>query len=190
MFNANGFLVTKVPQQYEGSVKYSGIETGPWPLDEYIVQEKMSDEEFQQYENVMDNFWLDVKLMNKQQMESYVKICREMKESVRILYIETKGTEVSYDLYLHEQYAKTECFLGYDVGQCGGDYYSALLMDIILRPELLGEQFGKYLNQYGLFNEIEDVIEYIEMREKLKEELPFMTFEGGIMHPIGVYSGE
>ncbi|MBQ7915984.1 MAG: hypothetical protein IJ315_04265 [Firmicutes bacterium] len=145
----------------------------------------MSREEFA----ACDDF-IDVYLINEKQMTDYVKVCREINCRFRVLYVEVQGTQGDFDSSLHDNYAKEEAFLGYDVGQLDGDYYSALMTDVIWRPKLLGDQFGGRLNQYGLFDRVEDGLEYLSVREKLKGELPDMTFEGGEMQIMAVYQVE
>lgn len=71
--------------------------------------------------------------------------------------------------------------LGFDVAYCGGDFYSAIRNGLFCNPSpVLLEAYLSQLNTYGLFDERERAVEYLDafLRESLTEtQDPFVVYE-------------
>ena len=69
---------------------------------------------------------------------------------------------------LQSEASSEEGFLGYDAAYAGGDYFSAVLNGLIVNPHpLLTDEFGHYLNNFGLFTEIKIVSPYLQRFKEL-----------------------
>lgn len=188
MHYSNGFLVTGFPQNYNG-VFYSGIENNAWPLEDYLLEKSLETVQITRFYNFIDDLSIQpfsVGLIDFVSLKDYQKACEDHGQDYRILYIEVEGKELPLNHELQKQFALSNNFLGYDVGICAYDYYSALLSDVIGHMDLFKSSFSS-LNQNGLFESINSVNIYLEERMKLVNELPQVFFESGNMDIISLY---
>lgn len=69
---------------------------------------------------------------------------------------------------LQSEVSSEKGFLGYDAAYAGGDYFSAVLNGLIVNPHpLLTDEFGHYLNNFGLFTEIKIILLYLQRFKEL-----------------------
>ena len=141
----NGFIITKFPRQVKG-VLYCGIDTEVWPcFDNLIEKSELSIvRKFDKIDDVLSNF-SDTQLIDEHLKDYYKHFC-EFK--CRALYAEIWSSENGFNNAWHDKYAKKENFLGFDVGFAYGDFYSAVLNDIIFRTLEFEINFKEKLNKF------------------------------------------
>ncbi|MCR5526470.1 MAG: hypothetical protein K6F39_03720 [Lachnospiraceae bacterium] len=141
--------------------KYKGVEGNNWYLNYYKTFEQYYDENIDKsWEN--DDF-VDVTNDDKF-IEEYIRLSKENKINFRMILCETPQ---NYPEYKYAgKYEKK--FLGYDYAYAGGSYYSAVLNDMCLRE--FNEFRNLVLNENGLFEKYSDLIQFINIRNKLYVE--------------------
>lgn len=152
----NGLIMQK---RTEGL--YQGIEGDNWYLNFTTYKEL---DIF--YEGNIEKAWED---------DDYVDVCNDMKyiqEYIDISLQENVNyrilvciTEKKFPQMMLE-IGKDIVFLGYDYAYSGGSYYSAILNDIISKRI---PQFSDIkLNNNGLFESYEEVVNFIDFRDSIK----------------------
>ncbi len=160
---ANGIIV-----QRKSCSKYQGIEGDNWYL--------YSDKDFETYldENIRLSWYRDdfVDVCNDLEfVNKYIKKSKELGIEYRVLLCSTEKSEPQFNIDLF----KNKEFLGYDYAYLGGSYYSAVNSDV----GRIAEFEECELNKFGLFDTLDEVLEFVDKREKLKYNYPVNHFEGG-----------
>lgn len=190
MLFSNGFLITGVPRILN-HVFYKGIENNPWPLDRELLEKHFCESQLEWFDRQTDDLFIGeqgLALIDLETSRRYLKICEIHHQSVDVKYIEVIRNDMIINERLRQQYAVSSKFLGYDVGQCSGDYYSSILADVIARPRLLGNNVYKMLNSNGSLNTTKDANVYLQKRNAMIKQSAINTFECGQMDTIAVYS--
>ncbi len=157
----NAVMVNGIIIQRKCSNIYKGVEGDNWYLNDKYP------EIFEEYfdENV-EKAWYD---------DEFVDVIND--ESIIKKYIELSHDEdIEFRLILCETIKKRPCFvsvskyrkikfLGYDYAYTGGSYYSAVYNEICLGSF---DEFKHFeLNENGLLQNEDEVINYIRFREKM-----------------------
>lgn len=162
----NGIIV-----QMKKEEKYQGVEGDNWYFN-YIDNKG----EFQKY--------FDEKIEVFLHDENYVDCCNDMDYIVRYIK-ESKKRNITYRLLLCETVKQKPQFqenvkskiLGFDYAYAGGSYYSCINNDI--HANRISEFKDILLNEYGLFDTEDEILQFIELRNNLKYKYPKETFEEG-----------
>lgn len=182
---ANGFLVTAQPAGT--GYRYLGVDNDAWPVlvgEPYgALRAALNGAETPDEETPV--------LLNADMAALYLKLCRASHRTVRLLYCEvTTEHGGSYDPVLHQRFALESQFLGYDLAYPNGDYFSAVLNDLICREGLFAEQYE--LNQSGLLDSLSAASAFALERKRKKEELDRTgqgnLLEGDEFYVFGVYA--
>lgn len=185
---ANGFLITSEPRTIN-NILYHGIDTCAWPVPEDELENIFCEKQRKAYEQLTDDLLVgenDICLLGFDLMTKYVEYCKKKNYLYRVLYIEVKNEHLGLEQYLHDKFAKDIMFMGYDIGICAYDYYSALLADVIARPSFLNDEIIYKLNHFGLFPSINDVDYYLQLRNDM-QKWKSNALEGGTMRIMSIY---
>jgi hypothetical protein len=178
--NANGFIVRRINKS-RGKT-YLGVENDNWPLNNIYYDDSQNHEInylMNYYDDNIDISWqgdcVEV-CCNIDYIRRYFNACNELNIEVDIIYCETN--------LIHPNFNNIQCieqlkdnFIGYDYAYSGGSYYSCVLNDVVSMRLL---EFSKVkLNKFGLFDTINDLMEFIKKRNQLKDISPQFTFENG-----------
>lgn len=182
---ANGFLVTAPPTSK--SYKYLGVDNNSWPAEvgtQYAALRAVLNGAYAKSENTP--ILLNIKLTR-----TYKRICVLSDTPARLLYCEAYSDyEGNYDPNLHRQFAIQSNFLGYDLAYPNGDYYSAVLNDLIGRKEPFICQC--ILNENGLIESLSTAFEFALKRKQVQAQLDRIgqgfLLEGDTFCIFGVYS--
>lgn len=188
----NGFLITDIPRTLN-HIQYRGIENNPWPLCRELLESTLYQSQLEHFDRQTDDLYIGEKaiaLIDFETAQIYLKACDQHYQSVDVKYIEIIRDNQTVNEELSRQYAVPSRLLGYDVGECSGDYYSCLFSDIIARPKLLGDNIYHMINHNGLFNSITDANIYLKNRGIAQKHSPIYMFESGQMDIMAVYSAE
>jgi hypothetical protein len=179
-FYSNGFLVRSksnfLNQTYFGVESYDN-----WPLNDLFFEKKTEElAYFEEYFNeYIDISWtgdsVDV-CCDINFIKRYIKECNKNNIDVEIIFCKTtlKKPICGYEIATNQE---EKLFIGYDYAYPGGSYYSCINNDIVSGRI---SEFKKFkLNKYGLFEKLEEVNEFINKRNELKDYLPQNTFEEG-----------
>ncbi len=154
--NINGFIMQKRNETF-----YQGVEGDNWYLN-------------YDYSDEMDLFYKE-NIAKSWENTNYIDVCNDMNYIHQYINI-SKDKDIEYrillcmtDRNLPTMTLGTEMdlfFWGYDYAYAGGSYYSAILNDIISRriPVFANIQ----LNNYGLFETYTEVINFVNIRQKIK----------------------
>ncbi len=164
--NKNGFIVQK---RSLGKYSYMGVDGDNWALKEYSNELKRI------YDEEIDRSWYCEKWVdvcdNLEVIKEALGVARSLKLEIRVLFCETDREEPVY----HGESVKMK-FLGFDYAYAGGSYYSAVLNDIVSeRIELLKEY---KLNEFGLFNSLDEMKQFIAKRKMIKRNTSISLEEG------------
>ena len=171
-----GFLVTNNAFCHNEK-KYYGVDTNPWEIwfkdcSFYSpnIREKYN------WESVMlsDEF---VFLLKAEHANLYFENYRKKVNDARLLYCICTLEENIHALK-NIQPTADYTFLGYDYAYGGGDYYSAILNDVMIRHTLFQNRFA--LNKYGLLSSTDIMYEFIYTRSEINRLVDNpMLFESG-----------
>ena len=168
MFYNNGVIVQNIIKQLNTNEKYMGLSRyKSWPL------EGCDGTEVKKINESLYNQWLVYYNYNGSQvyninsiksyelLQSYIKLCKN--SDLRIICVETE-----YDFYDRMDVDLNKEILGFDFIYPTCDFYSAIgdEYDVV---EDLG--FKYELNNYGLFDDIEQLRRFIETRNNRQKEL-------------------
>lgn len=172
----NGFLVTDLPCVVNNR-KYCGIDNNAWPIDICYKNEPLVSCIYESFIRMDDTpFLVDLSTLHAYLSQAATK-------SVRVLYCEAESTERgNFSQALHDEYGIDSKFLGFDYAWPSGDYYSAILNDLIYREIAQLKNFSPQLNPYGLFQTKRQVDAFSQAREKvikMVEKDATMAIEGG-----------
>lgn len=198
-FYPNGIMIKALNTKYSEEFKlpislfnYYGIEGDNWPIDKYSENLDKSDINFIKefiYENV-DNVaeynrctavCNDIDFINY-----YIDCCYKANFIIDIFFVET---ELSSPICKINPIGNENFeFLGFDYAFPADDYFSSIFQEYKIIS-----QFGNFvLNENGLFSTEEQIQEYIQTREELKNT-EFKTYlEQGkfIIYKVWTYVGE
>lgn len=184
----NGFLVTALPNTVN-NYQYRGVDNDVWPVE---VKRENNSLLSCIHENLIDMtdrpFLIDL-----QTLQAYLQAAKL--QPVRTLYCEAESPEKAhYSQILHNKYAVKEFFLGYDYAWPNGDYYSAVLNDLIYRNIPSLEEHASRLNLHGLFQTEQQVTVFAEARKKLAmglgKEDAIKLLEGGTFCKFKIFTVE
>ena len=166
-----GFLVTGKPLLCN-NIKYNGIECSPWPLNRELLEQTFTMEQLYLFDSKIDDLYVSngIALLDITLLKSYINACKEHKQEYYIKFVEVCRTD-SYnaaDNCFFKSIARAYSFLGYDVGECAYDYYSAVLSDVINRPLLFGVDIKNSLNHNGLFKSFDEAKAFLLQRKNWK----------------------
>ena len=164
----NGLIIQKARNG-----KYQGVEGDNWFLN---YEDNIDKEIIDYFDDHIDLAWTNDKCVdacnNMSYIKKYLDIASERNINYRIILC-----------FTNRQYPKMinndaeGIFLGYDYVYSGGSYYSAVLNDVISKRI---PKFQKYrLNDYGLFDSIEELTEFVEDRNIIKENSVDYDIEDG-----------
>ena len=186
-----GFLVTGKPLFYN-NIQYNGIECNPWPLDREMLEQTFTMEQLDLFDSKIDD--LNVKngiaLLDIVLLKSYIRACKEYNQEYCIKFVEIYRTDScnTADNCFLKSIAKSYRFLGYDVGECAYDYYSAVLSDVINRPSLFGVNIKNSLNDDGLFDSLDEAQAFLAQRQMKMKFDAESTYERCNPEIIKIYS--
>ena len=192
-YHSNGFIVKGLDSDFAKKYgRYSGIDGDVWPIGKHIrnIASKEVDylnsylEEYV-YKSDYYNDYVDV-CNDIDFMIRYIENCRSAGLIFDILFCQTERNKPECNIKA-EKKIDNFCFLGFDYGYPGVNYYSCVYHDVRTKSQM---SYLK-LNQYSLFDTEEDIFSFIALRDKLKNELPVYAFEQGefIIYKIWRYVG-
>lgn len=159
-YYAKGYLVTGMPITISDT-HYHGVDTDAWPIGSSVLEEW--------YPQIFSKALVDLTfplLLDIRGALRYCAMCEDAKKAVRLLYCEVL-TEHSKTTTVEQHQLLTSTFLGYDYAYPSGDYYSTVLNDIIDHKGYLSAHWKKFLNSYGLFTEITQILDFADSRKEL-----------------------
>ena len=164
-------MINGIIFQRDECKKYKGVEGDNWYLND-TYPDILGD----YFNEKVEKSWYDTDCVDvcseKSFIDMYIHLSRSNNIKFRMLLCET---EKQYPIMEMLQWKKK--FIGYDYAYQGGSYYSAVLNDICLRRI---EEFAQIkLNEYGLFEKIEQLEDYISRREKYNKNSKKRIVEGG-----------
>lgn len=164
-------MINGVIFQKDHNGKYKGVEGYNWYLND-LYQELLGD----YFDEYIDKSWYSSDYVDVCNEETFIKnyIALSQKEHIkfRILLCETARL---YPKMEHNLYDAR--FIGYDYAYSGGSYYSAVLNDICSKR--IKEFAGFSLNLHELFEKLEDINKFVEMRNQLVINSDKNLFEKG-----------
>lgn len=185
-----GFLVTDKPL-FCNNIKYNGIECNPWPLNRDLLEQTFTMEQLDLFDSKIDDLCVNngIALLDITLLKSYIYACKKHNQDHYIKFVEVYRTD-SYnaaDECFFKSIARSYSFLGYDVGECAYDYYSAVLSDIINRPLLFGVNIINSLNNNGLFESLDDAKLFLAQRKANMQFDTEFTYERCNVDIIKIY---
>lgn len=158
-YKSNGFLVAGAVITING-ISYCGVDTNVWPADICSFSELTNpwwEDSAIDYEKVL--------LLDMENAVKYYAHCCSKGIPARLLYCESTTEGTFYEITPCTTGLEKALFLGYDYAYPNGDYYSAVLNDIIYRNLDFSNKWRPHLNKYGLFPSFETVCSFSEDRE-------------------------
>ena len=179
MYTSNGFIVQMEREHIINGINYQGINNYSWPLiDSNIcnntvkeVQERIDDAQFNPEAIIL--------LTNVEHVKAYVQACRDVDLSCRILYCEAEYSAATVNLGLHQGYAKETNFIGYDYADRFPDYHSCIANELLYHSYMFQSELINRLNEYGLFNNRENVDKFILAEKDARRNNKAIYFEKG-----------
>ena len=157
MCNYNGILVQDInePTRFVKRFKYLGINAfWQFPLRWIDDREARELTKEQSSKEVAENSYVSLEFISNSFLyQRYIKKCKELKLSFRVLFIQS-----SYEIEVWEENLPNLNFLGYE-------YCSIPLDEQIITDMDWYEPFTvhvKKLNEYGLFNTYDDALQFAD----------------------------
>jgi hypothetical protein len=177
-FNSSGFLVQTKSVGYKGF--YGLLEDDIWPLD--LTNEK--NQELKKYfYDFIHLAWKDDNRVdlceNHDFVKKYYKACNDEEFNTDIKFCMASKNQPNINPSQIKKIIQNAEFVGYDYAWSGGDFYSAVFSDVFTKR--ITGLMDLNLNQYGLFDTEESIVEFVKRRNKLIEVSsdPIAEFEGG-----------
>lgn len=186
----NGFLVTGEPQLLN-NILYNGVECDPWPLERNILEKTLTADLMDRIDEQIDDLLIkdNIALLDLESVKMYAKACELNKQRYCIKFVEViRNDSVTADLLSSNSSFNSITFLGYDIGDCAYDYFSAVLSDIIARPLLFGIEMTDKLNSNGLFESFEDAKSFLTLRRSASKNDTGSNFEICNMDIMKIYA--
>jgi hypothetical protein len=159
----NGFLVVE-DKDINRNMGYTGVYGDVWPLNDIH-----SITELFHYLGIIRNKDLDQTACVEVTTDfdlviNYWKNCKYNNPNTRLLLIYSDIKTPKINIFNNSDFD----FLGYDVAYAGGDYYSAIHQDLLVRilPELI--EWRKKLNYNLLFDDYNEANQFLKERGLLK----------------------
>lgn len=156
---SNGFIVVGAPITING-YPYYGIDTEAWPAEVGPFSKTIA----QRIDNSVAD-WEKVFLLDAESAVKYYAYCCSKEIPARLLYCEATAEGTFYEMKSDFVDLGKACFLGYDYAYLNGDYYSAVVNDIIYRNLDISNRWKPHLNEHGLFSSFETVNSFAKDRE-------------------------
>lgn len=176
-YKSNGFLVVG-PSITINDISYCGVDTGVWPADVWPFSESTN----QRYEDSVIDFE-KVFLLDMESAVKYHRCCCEKGIPARLLYCESATEGTLYETTSSFAILEKSLFLGYDYAYPNGDYYSAIVNDIIYRNLAFSNRWKPLLNKHGLFSSLETISAFSKDRERTSilanKDSPYPVYELG-----------
>jgi hypothetical protein len=167
--NVNGVVI----QKKHNSI-YKGIDGDNWYFNDC---EELSERFEKYYYDDIEMSYID---------DRYFDCCVNM-DYIKQYINESKKRNIEYRLLLCETIKELPLFhlsdefkikfLGYDYAYSGSDYYSCIVNDII--SNRIKEFKDIKLNENGLFDSEEAVLDFVNFRDIVKQRYPITMFELG-----------
>ena len=151
-------MINGIIFQKDECKEYMGVEGDNWYLND-VYPNTLGDYFNENIEKSWYNTdYVDV-CSDKSFIDTYIKLSCSNNIKFRMLLCETEKEYPIMDVLCWNKK-----FIGYDYAYLGGSYYSAVLNDICSRRI---DEFAKIkLNEYGLFEKIEQLEDFISRRRK------------------------
>lgn len=176
----NGFLIIEGKKNHRSkNLNYQGIEGNVWPLDLDSSNVEKNELEFllSYIDNNVTSFsdYMRVDVINNiEVLNRYINACNRAELKISVLLCETEKKSPLITIS-NEVLNKDFTFIGFDYGYCGSDYYSCVNSDI----GRIVEMNSLEVNEFGLFDTEEGIIEFINLRTYLKNTCLGNRFELG-----------
>lgn len=154
---AKGFIVVNEPIVIKETA-YFGVDTGAWPIGTIFDSKIATD--------ICEISYLDLGFPMLIDLASAVRYCHSCEIAgikPRVLYCEVVVNHSKNDLPQFENPLDSS-FLGFDFAYPSGDYYSAVVNDIIYQDRSLPTHWKKHLNEFGLLPTKEELIQFAKER--------------------------
>lgn len=175
-------MINGIIFQKKENKKYKGVDGNNWYLND-IYQEFFGE----YFDNYIGKSWYDSDYVDvcseKIFIKSYIALSQKERIKFRMLLCET---EKPYPRMESSVYGAR--FIGYDYAYSGGSYYSAVLNDVC--SGRIEEFINIKLNSYGLFNNFQELSEFIKMRNELAAKSKESLFEKGDFLVYKLYEAE
>lgn len=176
----NGFVIIEDKKNNRSkNSNYQGIEGDVWPLD--LESPNVEKNELQFLINYIDNNvtsfsdYMNADVINNIKiLNRYINACNRAELKIAVLLCETERKSPTLTVS-SEVLKKDFTFIGFDYGYCGSDYYSCVNSDI----GRIIEMNNLKVNEFGLFDTEEGIIEFINVRTYLKNTCLENRFELG-----------
>ena len=184
-YKSNGFLVVS-PSKTINGISYCGVDTDVWPADEWLFSDPNSPRH--EY-SVID--YEKVFLLDMGSAAKYYEYCLSKGIHARLLYCESTTEGTFYEKNSFFDSLDKVLLLGYDYAYPNGDYYSAILNDIIYRDLDFSRKWKPQLNKNGLFSSFEVVSSFSKDRERTSilanNGSPYPVYELGQFSVFRIY---
>lgn len=159
-YKSNGFIVVGSSITING-ISYCGIDTDVWPADIRSFSELAK----LQCENCVADYE-QVFLLDMKSAVQYYECCCLNGIPARLLYCESATEGTFYETTSFCTSLERAHFLGYDYAYPNGDYYSAIVNDVIYRELDFSSKWKAQLNKHGLFPSFETVSSFANGRDR------------------------
>ena len=185
----NGFIIKK-----ETEYKFYGLTDDIWPidLDTPKLEKQVKKKLFDYCESNVRRSWENDKVVevsnNIDFINQYIYACELADIKYQILFCCSEKEIPQINISSQDLYEKF-VFLGYDYAYPGGSFYSCIYNDLFFKRV---HQFNCFrLNQYGLFNNEKDLINFIDLRIELQKKSSIHLFEKGdfVVFKLWRYTG-
>ncbi len=179
-FVPNGFLVRgrRDIDKHLNRV-YTGVEGNPWPLLDIPNPSGSTRELFEYIESYVLHYGELDSIDVCDDAEITGRICEECKNAgidFCLLYCETPRKKPRLPIAYVEKIKVSSIFLGFDYADSSFDYYSCVFSDVFSERIDFGCSFD--LNEYGLFDEYDKALDFVQRRNELAQLHPEL-FEKG-----------
>ncbi len=160
---ASGFLVVSESIIIKG-MAYHGVDTDAWPLGTNFTSNVAT--------SILENSYLNLALPVLVDFDSafhYCLLCKQAGVKPRMLFCEAIMDHSVNSIPSFASPPNMTC-LGFDYAYPSGDYYSAIVNDIICRNGILPTPWRNHLNEFGLLPTMDELMRFVEERALAAEE--------------------
>lgn len=154
---AKGFLIVEEPISKNG-INYYGVNTNAWPIGTDFSSEVIA--------NICEASYLYLDFPLLADFDSalhYYRSCEQIGIKPRMLFCEALIDRPLKNLPQFEN-PHVGTFLGFDYAYPSGDYYSAIVNDIINRDISLPTRWKHHLNRFGLLPTEDELLLFVKER--------------------------